>query len=57
MLNYFGTYFYAINGYYDEAESECQKIFDTIVKHKTEEYFIVYLLLKVKLKTNLSEWE
>lgn len=57
MLIYMGVFFYSINSQYQLAESYCQKLFDLVVKYKLEEYFIIYLVLKIKLKTNLSEWE
>lgn len=49
-----GVFFYSINSQYEIAESYCQKLLDIIVKFKLEEFFIIYLILKIKLKTNLS---
>lgn len=57
MLCYFGVHIYSVNSQYENAEKYCQRLFDLIVKYKSEEYFIIYLLLKIKLKTNLCEWQ
>ncbi len=54
MLIYLGVFFYSINSQYEIAENYCQKLMDIIVKFKLEEFFIIYLILKIKLKTNLS---
>lgn len=57
MLLYLGIFLYSINAQYETAETYCQKLFDMIVRFKVDEYFIIYLLMKIKIKTNLCEWE
>lgn len=57
MFIYLGVFLFSINSQYEMAENYCQKLFDMIVRYKVEEFFIIYLLLRIKLKTNLSEWD
>lgn len=57
MVHYLGVFLLSISSNYEKAEIYCQRMFDHIVRFKIEEYFIIFLYLKVKLKANLSEWE
>lgn len=57
MLLYLGVFLYSVNALYHEAEQCCKDFFDMIVRYKVEEYFIIYFIMQIRLKSNLSEWE
>lgn len=57
MLLYMGIFLFSISAHYEKAEKYCQKLFDLVVRFKVEEYFILFLFMKIKLKCNLSQWE
>jgi len=57
MLYYLGSYLYQLNNHYDKSEDILRKLFGEMLKSKLFEYVGVYLVLMVKLKANLLEWD
>lgn len=57
MLFYLGSFLYQLNNHYDRSEEILRRMFDEMLKLKMFEYVGVYLMLMVKLKANLLEWD
>ena len=56
MLMYIGIYLHSINSSYERAEEICKRMLDLLLRMKLEEYITIYLILMIKLKSNLCEW-
>jgi hypothetical protein len=56
MLMYIGIHLHSINSSYERAEEICRRMLDLLLKLRLEEYLTIYLILMVKLKSNLGEW-
>lgn len=57
MLYYMGSYMYQLNNLYEKAEDALSKLFGELMKWKMYDLVGVYLMMIVKLKANLLEWE
>jgi hypothetical protein len=56
MIMYIGIYLHSINSSYERAEEICKRMLDLMLRLKLEEYITIYLILMIKLKSNLCEW-
>lgn len=56
MLMYIGVHLHSINSSYERAEEICKRMLDLLLKLRLDEYLTIYLILMVKLKSNLGEW-
>jgi hypothetical protein len=57
MLYYTGSFLYQLNNLYDKSEEILNKLCDELLKLELYEYMGVYLILMVKQKANLLEWD
>ena len=57
MILYIGIHLYSINGQYNLAEGTCERMFDLLIKRKVDVCIPIYLILMVKLKSNLGQWK
>ena len=39
------------------AEDLCRNLLDLLIKYKLDEYILIYLILMIKMKSNLNEWQ
>ena len=57
MILYIGMHLYSINGQYQLAEGSCDRMFDLLIKRKADICIPIYLILMIKLKSNLGMWK
>ena len=57
MLLYTGIFLCSITCSHNRAEELCQVLFNHIVSLNILEYLLVFLLIKIRIKSKLLEWQ